>query len=468
MTRPWKITGGALALAPGRGDIYNNLGNVLQDLGRHGEALETYERALALKPDSPEAHNNRGNALRHLRRFTEAFESYERAIALKPDYAEAYYDYGNALKDLKRYDEALKYYEKALALKPDYPEAYNNRGNALQCLKRYDEALESYGKAIAQKPGYADANWNKSLLLILIGEYREGWRLFEWRWQTDDTRPLARHFAQPLWLGDAETEIGNKTILLYAEQGLGDTLQMLRYVPLLAAQGATVILEVPLPLVSLASEIPEAGQVIARGEPLPVFDVHCPFMSLPLAFKTTVDTIPKTVPYLKAPEMKKRLWRDRIGLKTRPRIGLMWSGSTWHKNDRNRSIPLEKFLPLLEWEADFHSLQKEYRASDREVLMREGRIRDHSEELADFGDTAGLMEQLDLVISVDTAVAHLAGALGKTVWVLLPHAPDYRWSVDRKDSAWYPTARLFRQAAPDDWDQVIHSVAMELKGFLRP
>ncbi len=490
----------ALDLKPDHAGLYSNLGNLLQDLKRFDEALAAHEKALALKPDLPEAHNNRGNALRSLRRPGEALAAFERALELRPDYAEAHYNRGNALRDLgragealagfdralelkpdypeahnnrgnvrqelRRYDEAMAAYDRALELKPDYPEAHNNRGNALQELRRYDEAMAAYDRALELKPDYAEASWNKALLLLLRGEYGEGWRLFESRWGTEDSRPMVRGFRQPLWLGDAD--LRGKRILVHAEQGFGDTLQMLRYIPMLLKREAEVLIEVPGPLVRLVTEIPGVSGVLAKGSPLPDFDCHCPFMSLPLAFETRIETIPADVPYLRTPAATMKKWGDRLGTKARPRIGLMGSGSTWHKNDRYRSIPLDRFYSLLDRDADFYSLQKEYRDPDREWLAVEPRIRDFSAELLDFSDTAGLIGQLDRVITVDTSVAHLAGALGKEVWILIPYSPDYRWLLDREDSPWYPTARLFRQTAPNDWDSVIARIALEIDSKLGP
>jgi len=490
----------ALEIKPDQAGLYSNLGNLLQDLKRFDEALAAHEKALELKPDLPEAHNNRGNALRSLRRPGDALAAFERALELRPDYAEAHYNLGNALRDLgragealagfdralelrpdyaeahnnrgnvrqelRRFREAMAAYDRALELKPDYPEAHNNRGNALQELRRFGEAMAAYDQALELKPDYAEASWNKALLLLLRGEYGEGWRLFESRWRTEDSRLLVRTFRQPLWLGDAD--LRGKRILVHPEQGFGDALQMLRYVPLLLEREAEVFLEVPGPLVGLASEIPGVSDILTKGRPLPDFDCHCPFMSLPLAFGTRIDTIPADVPYLKTPAASLRKWGDRLGARKRPRIGLTWSGSTWHRSDRSRSIPLDRFRPLLDRDADFYSLQKEYRDPDREWLAAEPRIRDFSGEILDFSDTAGLVEQLDWIITVDTAVAHLAGALGKEVWILIAYSPDYRWLLDREDSPWYPTARLFRQTAPDDWDSVIDRIAIEIESRMGP
>jgi len=450
----------AIALNPDFAEAHNNRGVILHARGRDVEALAAFDRVTALKPAFAEGHNNRGGALEALGRHDEALAAHERAIAFNPNYAVAHYNRGVALQSLGRYEEALNAFDRAAFIKPDYASAYNNLGSTLQVLGRYEEALAAHDRAIALNAANPEAWWNKSLLLLLTGRYEEGWRLYEWRWRLKEYLPLARQFAQPLWSGSED--IAGRTLLLHHEQGLGDTIQMLRYVPLLAAKGARILLEVPATLSALAGVLPGVAGVLQTGDVLPAFDLHCPFMSLPPAFKTGLETIPASMPYLKAPEGRVHLWKDRMGAKTRPRIGLVWSGGKTHKLDRLRSIPLATLLPLLERDAEFHSLQVEYRESDREILAKDGRLSDHSGEIKDFADTAALIEAMDLVIAVDTATAHLAGALGKPVWILLPYAPDFRWLRQREDSPWYPTARLFRQPAVNAWEPVIARLKAEL------
>ena len=287
--------------------------------------------------------------------------------------------------------------------------------------------------------------------MLLAGDFSTGWREHEWRLKSHPE--LQRAFVQPLWLGD--TPLAGKTILLHAEQGLGDTLQFCRYAPLVAAQGARVVLEVQTPLVELLRDLAGIASVVARGEPLPAFDLHCPLLSLPLAFGTTLDTIPAHIPYLHAPSERMAAWQARLGATTRPRIGLVWSGNAGHKRDRARSIPLYALMPLFDLDAAFVSLQKEVRAADAAVLQQTAKIIDVSPALETFADTAALIAQLDLVIAVDTSVAHLTGALGKPLWLLLPAAPDWRWLTARDDSPWYPTARLFRQTDTRVWGPVV-------------
>lgn len=430
------------------------------DFHRKGDTVQAmafYKRTISRFPAFAEAHNNLGVILQALGKYEEALASFVRASTVKPDYIAAHNNGGNILKTLGRYEEALASYDRSIALNPDH-EAYNNRGDLLERFQRYDEALEAYDQAIALNPDHADAYWNKSLLFLSTGNYEKGWMLYEWRWQREKYKTLSSRYVKPLWIGDAD--VRGKTILIHQEQGLGDTIQMMRYVPMLSEQGAKVVLKVKDNLLPLMKDLPGVECVMKQEEPLPDYDLHCPFMSLPLAFKTTLETIPTSLPYLKAPESKSIYWKARLGDKILPRVGMAWSGAAGHANDRNRSVPLPKILPLLSCGAEFHSLQKEYRDADRKLVIHEERIKDHCYDLADFSDTAALIEEMDLVISVDTAVAHLAGALGKPVWIILPHTADYRWMADRQDSPWYPTAQLFRQPAFNDWDTVIEKMVV--------
>jgi tetratricopeptide (TPR) repeat protein len=449
----------ALACNPRSADALNNRGVVLQSLLRLEDALASFDLGLALAPDDAAGLNNRGNALVALRRFDEALAACERALALRPDYAEAHNNRANALLGLRRFDEALTAYDRAIAAKSGYAEAVANRATALRGLKRYDEALAGYDQAIALDPASVDAHWGKASLLILMGRYEEGWALYEWRWRKGEFQANQPPLSAPPWLG--EGSVAGKSILLHAEQGLGDTLQMLRYVPLLARQGARVTLAVQPPLLALAATAEGAAEVIAQADVADRFDLHVPLMSLPLALRTRADAVPADAPYLAAPQAEAAQWRARLGPATRRRIGLAWSGAAAHANDHNRSIPLALLAPLLALDAEFISLQAQYRDADRATLKADGRIADFSAGLDDFADTAALAQQLDLVISVDTSVAHLAGALGKPVWILLPDDPDYRWGAQGEATPWYPTARLFRQSTPGDWDSVIAEVAAQ-------
>ncbi len=457
----------ALAINPDFAEAHNNLGFALAGQGEADRALACLERALALRPDFPEAHNNIGMVLEARGQAEAAIAHLERALALRPEYAEAFNNLGNALLATGRLDAAVSSLRRALALRPDYAEAHNNLGQALEAQGCVEEAIASYRQAQALRPELAAAHWNEALALLSTGDFASGWPLYEWRWQAVGNRTLVRSFAQPVWRGDAP--LAGRTLFLHYEQGLGDTLQMLRYVPVLARRGARVIVEVPPALAAVAATLPGDATVVVEGEPLPAFDVQCPLMSLPLALQTTLASIPDEVPYLAAPEPARMVWRARLGAGTRRRIGLAWSGSAGHTSAmRQRSLPFHELRPLLAVEADFCSVQKEYREGDLALLAADGRIRDFSAQLADFADTAGLIAQLDLVISVDTAVAHLAGAMGKPVWLLLPFVADYRWMRARADSPWYPTLRLFRQQAFGDWAAVIGEVSAALAATATP
>ena len=455
----------AIALNPRFGDAHSNRGSLLNRLARHDEALASFDRAIALDPGRAESHYNRGVALAELKRIDAALASYERAIALNPGHADAYNNRGIVLVELDRIDAALASYGRAIALNPRLAGAYNNAGVAFAMLNRHDEAISCYDRAIALDPGHADAHLNKGYLKILLGQYAEGWRLFEWRWRHEDKTKSPQNFPRPLWLGQEDPT--GKTMLLHPEQGIGDSIQFCRFAPMVEALGAKVILQTHRSLAALLGSLKDSIRVIPLGEPLPEFDYHCPLMSLPLALATEVDAIPAEVPYLKPDESKRSQWQTRLGPRALPRVGLVWSGGQAHSNDRNRSMPLENLLPVLGPDFEFHCLQKEIRATDRAVLDMRPDLKVHVDDLGDFSDTAALVAEMDLVISVDTSVAHLAGALGKPVWILLPFAPDYRWMLARDDSPWYPTARLFRQPQRHDWASVIDKVAAQLQALNR-
>jgi hypothetical protein len=315
---------------------------------------------------------------------------------------------------------------------------------------------------LAVRPDYAEAHLNEALLRLLIGDFDRGWAKYEWRWRIPSLALSERKF--PLWRGaDA---IDGKTILIHSEQGLGDAIQFCRYVSLVAARGARVILEVEKPLCELMTGLAGASAIIPKGSPLPHVDMQCPMLSLPLAFGTRLETIPSATPYLSVSAQALKAWQTRLGPKARPRVGLVWSGRSAHKNDRNRSISLRSLLSFFDIDATFVSLQTDVRADDAAVMKDRGDILDCGDALEDFADTAALVSQLDLVIAADTSVAHLAGALAKPVWVLLPYVPDWRWLLARDDSPWYPTARLFRQSQIGKWDDVIAQVRAALPEFI--
>jgi tetratricopeptide (TPR) repeat protein len=454
----------AISIKPDYAEAYSNRGNTLQELKRFEEALAYYDKAVAIKPGYAEAYSNRGTALQELRRLEEALACYEKAIAIDPNYHLAYSNKGNALKESKRLEEALTYYDKAIAIKPDYAEAYSNRGTALQELRRLEDAIAYYDKAIAIKLDYAEAYFNKSLALLLSGDLTQGWELYEWRSKYEKTHLIHRNFTQPIWLG-TDNMLG-KTILLHPDQGLGDTIQFSRYAKLVKSLGARVIMETPKELLAFLSVLDGVDELIEEGKELPAFDYHCPLSSLPLAFKTELNNIPNSKAYLYVLPQKREEWAQRLGTKGKPRVGLVWSGNTEHKNDHNRSMMLKQLLPYLPDGYDYVSLQKEVREVDKEVLESSG-IEHYEDELKDFTDTAALCESMDLVISVDTSVAHMAAAMGKTTWVLLPFAPDWRWLLDREDSPWYESIKLYRQDESREWLPVLKRVRQDLSSKIQ-
>ena len=457
----------AISLQADYAEAYSNRGAVLQELKRFDEALSSYDKAISIKGDYAEAFNSRGTVLEELKCLEEALSSYHKAISINKDYTEAYYNRGNVLHKLKRLEEALSSYDKAISLHEDYAEAYSNRGTVLEELKRLDEALSSYEKAISINKDYAEAYWNSSICYLLAGNFNEGWARYEWRWQSKSISKTAgiRKFSQPLWLG---TEVlKDQTIFLYAEQGLGDTIQFSRYVSLVAGLGAKVVLEVQPSLVKLLSYLEGISQIISKGDKLPNFDYQCPLMSLPLAFKTELKTIPSVSKNISTDEKKVEKWQAILGEKTKPRVGIVWSGAVNHKNDLQRSLKLSQLITHLPSDYEYLSLQKEISDVDKEVLIECCKIKHFGDDLKDFTDTAALCELIDIVISVDTSVAHLAGTLGKNTWVLLPYSPDWRWLLDRNDSPWYSSVKLYRQEKINDWESALVNIESDLKKLLK-
>ena len=446
-----------IALAPDHLPALANRGTALVQLGRPAEALIAFEAALALAPGHPVLLNGRGDALVKLGRMAEAREAFLVLVSLTPDDADAWSKFGAAEADRGALEDALAAFDRSLALKSSSAEAAYNRGNILRDLGRFDQALAAYDRAIALGDS-VDAPINKALVLMLLGDFDQGLPLYESRWRSHQAK-----VGQPLdpahW--NRTASLAGRRILLRAEQGHGDTIQMLRYVPVLAEAGAIVIAQVQASLVELARGAPGLDDAVSLDEPAPKADLVCPMMSLPLLLGRRPDS-PGPSAYLEAPHDQWAAWEGSLGPRVRQRIGLAWSGSAAHVNDRNRSLPLAVLQPLLEVDADFVSLQADYRPGDAAWLRASGRIIELSGELDDFANTAGLIEALDLVISVDTAVAHLAGALGKPVWILLPFVPDFRWGLRGGDSPLYPSARLFRQPGPGAWEAVIAEVVQAL------
>jgi tetratricopeptide (TPR) repeat protein len=452
--------GKALAIAPDHLDALNNRGNVLLDLRRPAEAVSAFDAVLAKQPRHLQALINRGNARAELGEAGAALADYDKALAIAPGHPLALFNRGNALREQGREREALAAYDGALAAAPNHVGAWTNRGLALAALNRHADAVASYGRALALQPDNADVHFNAALSLLTMGDYARGFSEYEWRWKRASLAPR-KDLRKPLWLG--ETPLSGRTILLHAEQGLGDTLMFARYAPLLARSGAEVVLQVQPELKSLLGGLEGVAAILAHGEALPPFDVHCPLASLPLACKTELSGVPSEIPYLSVSAAQTEKWRQRLESLPSPRIALAWSGRAAHVNDRNRSLALAQLQPLLSTDAvSFVSVQRELRPTDAEMLSRLPRLVHLGGELTDFAATAAVLALAELVICVDTSVAHLAGALGRPAWVMLPFQPDWRWTLDHERSPWYPDMRLFRQPSVGDWTSVVARVRQEL------
>ncbi len=484
----------AATLAPDQAEAVNNLASALNELGRHEEALEACLKAIELTPRLGAAHTNMGNALAGLERLDEALESYEKALEIDPADSNAYYNLGNAYSDLGDLESALEHYrksvsldasnaekhynhantalaldlyedavdgfERALAIDPDYIDAHCNLGATFQKMNRTGEAIGYLERALQSEPDSPDLHWNLSLALLQHGDYERGWREYEWRWKTPTFAAFQRDFGKPQWQGE---DLDGRTILIDAEQGFGDGIQFSRYAPMVAERGGRVILECRAQLNRLFGTLGGIDDRIDLGRSLPDFDLHVPLMSLPHIFATTAETIPDQVPYLAAPEGTPV--DSRIGGAEGLKIGFAWAGSPTRVDNHKRSCQFDLFEPLFEVPGtSFFSLQV---GSFQEQLIQSdaaARVVDLADDLGDFGDTAAAIEALDLIISVDTSVLHLAGALGKPAWGLMSKPTGFLWQSERQDSPWYPTIRLFRQHEPGDWGQVFEAVGEELAG----
>lgn len=488
MGEAYRLMSAALKINPKAPDALINLANVLHALKRDAEALDCLDKALAMRPDDLEALLYRGNALSALNRSREALTCFDAVLtcspgrgdallnrgsafatlgqhaqaladfdallAQVPNHAEALYNRGTALLDLGRHAEALAAFDRTLALASKHIRAWNNRGRALQTLNRHGEAVVSFEKAITIDKDYADAHSNLALSLLTLGELRRGFTEYEWRWRRGGMSDARRSYRGRLWLG--EFPLGNRTILLPAEQGLGDTIQFVRYAPLIARAGAKVVLEVQPELKTLLGHVDGIASCHARGETLPSYDVYCPLGSAPLALRTEPTSIPADIPYLRTDDAHIAKWRPAIEVLPGKRVAIAWAGHARHPNDRNRSIDFNLLEPLLAVDrVSFISIQRELREDDAALLGRRHNVTHLGADLDDMADTAAVIALADLTVAVDTSVVHLAGAMGREVWVLLPFSPDWRWTLTGARSPWYPQARLFRQPAPGDWPSVI-------------
>jgi len=453
-----------IQLNPNFADAHIKLGRALQSEGQIDDAISCYQKIIKINPNDAGIYFNLGVVLQDKGQLDEAISCYQKALALNLNIAGIHNNLGLAFQNKGRIDKAINCYQNAIKLDPDFADAYNNLGISLQEKRQLNEAISCYRKAIQINPNFADAHWNLSLALLLSGNFEEGWREYEWRWKVDKLIVTSRKFSQTLFNLE---NIFERTILLHAEQGFGDNIQFIRYAPLLARSGAKVIVECHKELYSLFENIEGVHQVIGFNEQPPPSDLNCPILSLPRIFRTTLETIPANVPYLTVSSLKTRRWKERFMRdQSKLRVGLVWHGNPNDKNNMNRSMPFAHFSPLAKFtDIAFYSLQKGNASEQAKNLPMGMTFIDLTEEINDFSDTAALIENIDLTISVDTSVVHLAGALGKPIWTLLPFAPDWRWMLNREDSPWYPTMRLFRQPSPGDWESVIAAVKDELLRF---
>jgi tetratricopeptide (TPR) repeat protein len=421
------------------------------------------DRVIELDPNHVEAYYKRGNALKNLGQLQAAVASYDQAIAHKPDYAYAHCNRGVVQQALGLNAEALASYDLAVAYDPNDALTRYNRALLLQELSRWDEAIASYEQAIAINPQYIDARYNLSLALLYCGDWEQGWQGYETRWENASRLGMGerRDFAEPLWLG--QQSIAGKRLLLHSEGGLGDTLQFCRYAVLAFARGATVYLEVQSPLRDLVAKLDGVSEIFTKGSALPAFDYHCPMMSLPLAFRTTLDTVPPPAKPLQIDKTRGTRWASLCASRERLRIGLVWSGNPNNANDQRRSIRLADWAPLLPREYQYFRLQKDVRKEDSAAIKQGAFINSADADVQDFLHIAALCRCMDLVISVDTSIAHLSGTLGIPTWVLLPFISDWRWQREREDSPWYPSMRLIRQRSSGDWLDVFERVARDLR-----
>ncbi len=461
----------AQILSPDNPDILRFLAVVRALKFDYRQALEYIDQAIAVASDNAIAHSNRGNILKELGKYEEALIALDRAIELAPDYAEAYNNKGNVLQEMRRYQESLALYDKAISLQPNYAEAYSNKGNALELLRQHNQAIWHYEQAIAINPRYVDAYWHKAMTELPGGDFLAGWQNYEARWFK--THPLQFRYSGIARL-QSITDLAGKNILIWAEQGLGDTLQFSRYIQMLSSFGAQVTFVAPKALRKVLNALNQFCTLISDGEEIAEsqFDFQSPLLSLPLVFGTTLETIPAQIPYLDFDHGKKNLFARELGTSQKLKVGVIWNGGfradspeLWAINKR-RNIELDVICRLKDVSGvDFYSLQKgdpaesELRARKEELWPD---LINYAHLLNDFSDTAALMECLDLIISVDTSSAHLAGVLGRPVWILNRYDSCWRWLRGRSDSPWYPTAKIYQQNTLGDWIGVIEDVKVDL------
>ncbi len=456
----------AVRLRPDFAEAHNQLGKVHRDQRRPADAETRFREAARLRPDFADPHYNLAVILLRQKRPAEAEESGRAAVRLLPEVAATHNTLGVALLDQDRLAEAIACFERAVQLQPRNVEGLNNLGNASWQLGRFEDALASYAQALQIQPDYAEVHRNVALIRLLLGDFDRGWPEFEWRWRLPGLRP--RIFTQPRWDG---SPLAGRTLLLYAEQGLGDTLQFVRYARLAKEQGATVIVECQKPLLRLLARCPGIDQLVGQGDPTPPHDVCAPLLSLPSLFRTTVDTIPAAVPYLEADPALVEQWRQELASLSGFKIGINWQGNPHYQHDRQRSLPLREFAPLAGLPGvRLVSLQKGPGSEQLAAVAGQWPVTDLGTRLDEttgsFMDTAAVMKNLDLVVTSDTAIPHLAGALGLPVWVALAKVPDWRFLLEREDCPWYPTIGLFRQESQGEWGPVFQRIAQAVQRLI--
>ncbi|MBD2075219.1 tetratricopeptide repeat protein [Phormidium sp. FACHB-592] len=450
----------ALMLRPGYVSARENLSVALWKRGKQliEEAIDSYSQIITFQPENQQAYHNLGSILVEQGKLDEALSYYLQAVSVQPDDAVALNTIGTLLQQQGKTSAAIAYHRRALAIRPHYPDALNSLGTALQEDGNTQEALSCFNQALALNPTDPNARYNRSLILLTEGNYQQGFPEYEWRLKTREFPPCP--FRQPLWDG---SDLTGRTILLHAEQGLGDTLQFIRYAALVKQRGARIVLTCHQPLMRLLSTVPGIDQLVPLGYPPPNFDVYAPLMSLPGILGTTLENVPAPIPYLQPPQSALQLSAPATA---RLKVGIVWSGGHLYKKNQSRSCPLVHFQPLLQLpDIAYYSLQKGIAQTHLSELGWESQVQDLSSQFNDMAETAAAIAQLDLVITVDTSIAHLAGALGKPVWVLLTLQPDWRWMLHREETPWYPTMRLFRQSKLNDWQGVLDRVVHALKSL---
>jgi len=447
-----------LQKAPDLPVVHNNLGLVLQAQKRMDEALTHLHRAIELDANYVDAHSNLGNALRHAGQYDEAVASFEHALTLNPNFIQALGNLGNTYLDMGRLEDSEDAYRRALKVIPEQPDLFYSLGRVLYEQARWDDAEAAFRKTLSINNGYPLAHWNLSHVMLLQGRFREAWLEYEWRWHCPGFTTKVPKFDRPQWDGK---DIQGKTILVFAEQGFGDTIQFVRYLPLIAAAGGTVIFLCQPELQRLMAGVDGIAHLVSDWTDLPPFDLQCPLMTLPMVMESRTEAdLPSTVPYITAPAGG----TDPVGDDDAFKIGLVWAGRESHLAEAQRSLDVSALEPLLDVSGcHFYALQAGERGAELAAAGLAGKVSDLGAGLSDFADTASIIQSLDLVIGVDTAVVHLAGALNKPVWTMLPRIPDWRWMLDREDSPWYASMRLFRQSERGDWVGVVHDVAAALK-----